>query len=156
MRDDVPARTPRRPPSEVEWEDLLLRVELMLRAVRITLEDVGDGDGPAGDVLRELVARERFVGEFLERAAGLGGEAGDPGGETGPEERGDALLARFLRLRTRNFAMVQRRGLGVWDWVGDDESGHEVTVYQLLTGLAAEDVAALARLRARQGKAGAC
>jgi hypothetical protein len=156
MRDDVLAGTPRRPPSEVEWEDLLLRIEVMLRAVRIALEDVGSVDGPASDVLREMGARERFVGAFLERAAGLDGETVEPRGEAGPEERGDALLARFLRLRTRNFAMVQRRGLGVWDWAGDDESGREVTVYQLLTRLAGEDVASLGRLRARQGKAAAC
>ena len=33
---------PEAPPSEVEWEDLLVRVELAPRALRLALDDAGD------------------------------------------------------------------------------------------------------------------
>src|SRR5690606_9470954 len=60
---------PPHPPSEVEWEDLLLRLEVMTKAIRIAAEEPTDGvDAP--EVVRALVGREVAARDFLERAAG--------------------------------------------------------------------------------------
>ena len=53
-----------------------------------------------------------------------------------------------MRTRNRNFAMVQRRGIDVWDWGAAVDLSPRVSVYQVLARLAQGDVDALARLRA--------
>ena len=147
-------RLPARPPSEVEWEDLLLRMELMARALRSTVEDADLSR--VRDELGALVEREERVREWLER------HALDPASRRGTENAANLrdettwgsaeLVERAVSLRARNFAMVQRRGLGVWEWSGDlDVDGGRsltVTAFQLLGWLVGEDVRTLAALRA--------
>ncbi|CAN5800669.1 hypothetical protein BH23GEM6_BH23GEM6_15540 [soil metagenome] len=147
-----------RPPSEVEWEDLLLRLELMTRALRNALED--RDLLPVLDVLREMVGRERRVGNWLERHAirtsGTGGTENAASLEDGTTWRDPAPLAdRFVSLRARNLAMVQRRGLDVWDWHGSFGDEDQVSSFQLLSWLQTRDVEALARLRGDGGRRGA-
>jgi hypothetical protein len=142
---------PIRPPSEVEWEDLLLRLELMTRALRNTVED--RDLAAALPLLQEMVMREASVGAWLERhAVGAIGELGTKNAakcrdETTWEDPADAV-ARIVSLRSRNFAMVQRRGLGVWDWRSEFEGEGPVNAYQLLFWLMSQDVSSLALLRA--------
>jgi hypothetical protein len=148
------AAPPALPPSVAEWEDLLVRVELMPRALRSTLE--GDAGGPVVDgLLREMVEREARFGRWLQgladAAAGVPAEAAAGAAAAGAGS-GD-LPERFARLRARTFAMVQRRGLEVWRWAGELEGYGAPTVYQALTLLVREDVRALAALRAARGGA---
>jgi hypothetical protein len=146
---------PLRPPSEVEWEDVLLRVELMTRALRNTTEELEPH--AIAPVLEAMLAREARIGAWLEAHAveetatsGTKRAASSAGATiSGPPEQ---LVDRLVSLRARNFAMVQRRGLGVWEWRGPFEvsegSTPEATAYQLLTWLVREDVRSLAALRA--------
>ena len=137
---------PLRPESEVEWEDLLLRLEIAPRVARNAVEELADV-GAASRALVEAVAREREVGRLLEAAAGLpsGGGAGEGGETAAPLD----LVHRFASLRARTFAMVQRRGLEVWDWRVRTATGDaEGSVHQLLRWLVDQDGELLARLRA--------
>jgi len=152
---------PVRPPSEVEWEDLLLRLELMTRALRNTVED--RDLAAALPLLREMLTREARVGGWLERHAV--GETGVVGTENAANSWNEttwrdpaAAVERVVSLRLRNFAMVQRRGLGVWDWRSDFEGEGPVSAYQLLFWLMSQDVRSLAQLRAtgRSQEAPAC
>jgi hypothetical protein len=138
----------------VEWEDVLLRVELMTRALRNAAEELGPGGGVPE--LERMIARETAVAGWLEghavgaRAEPLTGDgtnrAANRDGSTIWAGAGD-LVDRLVSMRARNFAMVQRRGLGVWDWRAP-MGGEEVTSYQLLSWLVREDVRSLAALRA--------
>lgn len=141
---------PERPESEVEWEDLLLRLEIAPRVARNEVEDPGDA-GLAAQALAEAVLREAEVGRLLEAAAGLpaGGGAG-----MGESDDAVALVHRFASLRARTFAMVQRRGLEVWEWRVRSEAG-EASVHQILRWLVDQDGELLARLRA-SGAAARC
>jgi hypothetical protein len=145
MRPDALRGRPALPDSEVEWEDLLVRLEVVPRVVRHTIED-HEGPGAAG-VLREMIRREEAVGRWLEALA-----AGEP---VALAERGDAtgeelawLVQRFAALRARTFVMVQRRGIEVWRWEGPLSDGAPASVYQVLSALAERDGEALARIRA--------
>jgi hypothetical protein len=154
MPASSPAALPAVPPSVAEWEDLLLRMEIMQRVLRNTLETVADGDPAAREVLEALVAREARVGEWLDAFSGGPGRAPrDAGGAAGP----GALADRFGSLRARNFAMLQRRGLEVWRWTADLPGHGEVSAFQVVTWLVAHDVRALAALRGRSETGmGAC
>lgn len=147
MEADALERLPRRPPSEVEWEDLLVRLEIVPRVVRNTLEAVRRDDPRVADLLRERVTTEARVGRWLESL--VPGAAAAQSRDPEPADRGDAdaLSHRFSSLRARTFAMVQRRGVEVWEWEGALEPGRPVTVYQVLRWLALGDAAALAALR---------
>jgi hypothetical protein len=152
---------PIRPPSEVEWEDLLLRLELMTRALRNTVEDRELTS--ALPLLKEMVAREARVGAWLERhAVGASGGVGTENAAKSEHETTWAdparVVERIVSLRARTFAMVQRRGLGVWDWSSDFEGEGPVSAYQLLVWLMTQDVSSLALLRAtgRGQEAPAC
>jgi hypothetical protein len=151
---DVPAR----PPSEAEWEDLLLRVEIAPRALRNTVEDARASDPRirkvAAEAARwegmwEILLEKLRQGEPLPKIA-----VGVPEREDGREDV-EAMLEVFSRLRGRNFAMVQRRGLDVWDWAAPDASGKTVTAYRLLTEMLRNDgrLLAAARDAARAGGA---
>lgn len=146
---------PPRPPSEVEWEDLLYRLELMNRALNVALEEVSEATAEVRAVLTEMVERERAVGRMLEIGA-FGSLDTDHGSTSASNDYDDASLAhRFIRIRSRNFAMLQRRGLEVWDWrfsVADAEIG----IYQLLVGLARADITALAALRETGARKSPC
>lgn len=149
------ATIPPRPESVAEWEDLLVRLEIAPRVVRNAIDEVVDA-GEASRVLSEAATRERTIGRWLETASridrtrGADRVAGAPGKD--PAE----LAYRFASLRARTFAMVQRRGLDVWQWEGALGEGPSVTAHQLLFWLARRDARLLADLRnaAMGGRAG--
>ncbi len=148
---------PPRPESEFEWEDLLVRIEVMPRALGVAIEEVGDMDPTMEAILAELVNREEIAQGLLEGAA-----AAAEGWDAPLSEASQVVilqednLARFVRLRVRNFAMVQRRGINVWDWAARLGDGRRATVYQLFGYLAAGDVETLAALRGAANGTGAC
>jgi hypothetical protein len=151
-----PRTLPARPPSEVEWEDLLVRLEIMPRALRVAIEDA-PADAPAlSRALRDGVRAEAALQAMLESMV-EGREYQEDADRDAAEMPGDAqaLLAEYGRLRTRSFVMVQRRGLNVWDWQvrGGPFSG--ATAYQLFQAAAQTDGALLAAVRAagREGAA---
>jgi hypothetical protein len=144
-----------RPPSEVEWEDLLVRLDIVPRAVRLAVEDVGDTPAVRGVLLR-AVKREWTVGELYlphlrsgERVPEFGRVSVDAR-VTREDREPDALdmAFAFARMRERNFAQLQRRGLGVWEWRSEVEGGEgTVTAYQLMQWMAHEDAETLSALR---------
>lgn len=145
---DIPAR----PPSVAEWEDLLVRLEIAPRAVRVTLEEAPAGDAEVRGLMARAVAHEAVSQRLVERLRL--GETLDPSedgesvrGHTGEDLR--ALLDAFTSLRMRTFAMAQRRGVDVWEWEADHPEGYRVSVYQLFTGMVMEDARLLAALRER-------
>lgn len=235
MDVENPLAHPPRPPSEVEWEDLLVRLEIAPRALALAYDDAGGESERAADVLRDAVAGESALNAALEAmvdgrplassagsaassastdvigstesgaSAGSFGSngstdsigstgsagsfasipsmesaestgssgfaastesAGSAGSTGSPESTGSAgsfesagsagstesaaleLLERFARLRRRTFAMVQRRGLGVWDWTLRGGPHDGATAYQLLLAAQANDGRVLAALRA--------
>lgn len=147
MVDDGIRALPRRPESVVEWEELLIRLEIVPRVVRSTVEEVVD-PGVAVELLVHAGERERQIGRWLEAAAGLDG-AGGARGPSGRDVR--SLGLHFASLRARTFAMVQRRGLDVWEWEGPLGGEGSVTVHQLLCWLAEQDAALLSGLRRAAG-----
>jgi hypothetical protein len=110
MRPESLELLPRRPDSEIEWEDLLVRLELMPKALRVLLDDLEDDAPAVALLLRDLIARETFVRNFMERAAALEMSPPEQDSEAQPSRRQRDALDRFVRLRTRNFAIVQRSG----------------------------------------------
>jgi hypothetical protein len=141
-----PRRLPPRPPSEVEWEELLVRIDVAPRALRVAVEDAG-GRPEAARALRDALREERLLQETL-AATAEGREA--PAGVDGEAEEDDAeaLARRFQSLRARTFAMVQRRGLGVWEWRVRGGPRDGATSFQLLQEAAARDGRTLAAVRA--------
>lgn len=143
-----PRTLPARPPSEVEWEDLLVRVEIMPRALRVAIEDAPEGHPGVVRVLQMGVMAELALQQMLEAMVdgrelpedsgfGVEGMPGDP----------QALLAEYARLRFRNFVMVQRRGLNVWDWKVRGGAYSGATAYQLFQAAAQTDGFLLAAIR---------
>jgi hypothetical protein len=163
MVDEAIAGFPAAPPGIAEWEDLLVRLELGPRAVRIALETIPSSawiasvDPQRWNIamhIAHLARREAEVGEWL---ACLRDGRPLPPWAVWPHE-GIAMdvetgaIARDLQLfaerRARNFAVVQRRGLEVWDWRASHAENGELSVYQLLSALVRHDARHLARLRA--------
>ena len=153
MAPEELASLPALPPAVAEWEDLLVRLEIMPRALRGTLEGCAAGDPGLRAALRELLSRDLRVGQWLERAAF--GDAGQAPLQPAADADARWLEERFAAVRARNFAMVQRRGVDVWEWAGELD-GVRVTVYQLLSWLMRRDAAALAALRSPVAGMGAC
>ena len=152
-----PRTLPARPPSEVEWEDLLVRLEIMPRALRVAIEDA-PADSPAlVDTLRDGVRAEAALQGMLEAMVDGRELPADsaPGGDEMPMDA-PALLAEYARLRTRSFVMVQRRGLNVWDWQVRGGTCPGATAYQLFQAAAQTDGMLLAAIRGagREGTAG--
>jgi hypothetical protein len=148
MAEDTFAGLPPLPPSVAEWEDLLVRLEIAPRALRVTLEDAPAADpelraAVSGAADREAL-RQRMM-EALQTGAPLPEEPAAPG------DYADARAAaeRFGSLRMRTFAMAQRRGVDVWAWTSPDASGRPVTTYQLFTRMVRDDAELLATLRGR-------
>lgn len=144
------------PPSEVEWEELLVRYELGPRALRAALDDVGDdAETAVGDLLRGLVLNEL-------QAAALFAAMRD--GRPLPAEPRMEMVAstpraayeRYSELRGRNFATVQRRGIEVWAWRAEAPLGGTVTAHQLVLVSTALDGETLAGIRLALRGAGAC
>ncbi|HEY0015920.1 MAG TPA: hypothetical protein VGC13_06360 [Longimicrobium sp.] len=149
-----PRTLPARPPSEVEWEDLLVRVEIAARALRVAVEDAPAdhpgvvqalGTGVRGEMALQRMLEAMVDGRELPADLGVGAEvvAGDA----------PSLVAEYGRLRYRSFLMVQRRGLNVWDWQVRGGPYDGATAYQLFQAAARTDGALLAAVRgaARQG-----
>jgi hypothetical protein len=147
LPDDL-ARFAPRPASEVEWEDLLIRLEIVPRVVRHEMEGADPAEPGLVALLGEVVRREARVGAWLETLAAAAAGAGAPAAPR-EERESDAewLSHRFASLRARTFVMVQRRGLEVWGWAGEVEPGRTATVHQLLSWLAEQDGRALFDLR---------
>jgi hypothetical protein len=144
-----------RPPSEVEWEDLLVRVEIAPRALRVAVDDAGAGPTVV-EALREGVQREALIQASVESMV-PGGAAPDFDAveSAGGDGRGaDELLARYESLRRRTFAMMQRRGLNVWDWRADGGPFDRATAYQLLQLAARTDADLLSAVRSAGARAG--
>ena len=150
------------PPSEVEWEDLLVRYELGPRALRVALDDVedaGDADGEAalrvGDLLRALVVNELLVARLFSAMRDGRPVDGAPRIEM-MASTPHAAYARYAELRGRNFAAVQRRGIEVWAWRAAAPGGGAVTAHQLILASTALDGETLAGIRQAPRGAGAC
>lgn len=155
--EDALLSYPPRPESEFEWEDLLVRLEVMPRALAVSMEDVGYMNPAVDTILADLVDREENARQLLEGAAAAAE------GWVAPLSMPSQVvifqednMARFVRLRVRNFAMVQRRGIDVWDWAARLDDGRRATVYQLFGYLAASDVETLAALRGAARGTDAC
>ena len=139
-----------RPPSEIEWEELLVRYEIGPRALRIALDD-GDAGGPARqrvcDLLRALVFNELWTAtQFEAMRTGIPVADRPPRIEILPDDLAP-LFDRFERLRSRNFAAVQRRGLEVWGWQTEAHPHGPVTAHQLIQASVALDGETLAAVR---------
>jgi hypothetical protein len=149
-----PRTLPARPPSEVEWEELLVRLEIAPRALRIAVDEAPAGHPAVPRALLDGVAAESALQATVEAMVD-GREA--PGGAGMEEVRADAgeLLGRFAQLRARTFAMVQRRGLNVWQWTARGGAWPGATAYQILQAAARSDAMLLDAVRgAGRGKAG--
>jgi hypothetical protein len=144
------AAHPARPAEVAEWEDLLVRLEIMPRALRNVLEGVPGETAAALAALRALVDRERLLHAWFR--ALLADAAADVPGPDGVRLAAGELADWFTRLRARTFAMVQRRGLEVWEWEAELAGHGRVSSFQLLCEAVRQDVGTLAELR----RAGAC
>jgi hypothetical protein len=141
-----PAAFAARPPSEVEWEELLVRIEVTARALRFAVEDAPAGHPAVLESLRRAFTWEVALRSALERMRGAAEAYAPPGMDTPPADTAEAV--RWIaQLRARNFAMVQRRGIDVWDWRVEGEPFHGATPYQLLLATAAQDSRTLAGVR---------
>jgi hypothetical protein len=167
MRGDVFAAYPPRPQDVGEWEDLLLRWELGPRAVRLALQDhAGPADALLGCLARLLGAERRAL-RVLDamRQGGTVSADADLTDDQAPDDAPDGGTAeevlwrryqRYAALRSQNFATLQRRGLGVWEWVAPLEGGGEVTAYRLVRRALDIDAEVLAEVRSAGRRAAAC
>lgn len=144
------ARFPERPPSEVEWEELLVRYEITPRALRLAVEDApGGAAARIAAPLGRLLAWERWTAEALEalregRAVTPPEIASSPEGSSEDPAR---VVEEITALRGRSFAAVQRRGIDVWAWSGGLPDGTALTPFRLLSAAVAMDGAVLADVR---------
>ena len=149
---------PAAPPSEVEWEELLVRYELGPRALRSALDGVeldGDARERVGDLVRVLVFNEIQVSAlFAAMRDGVPVRTEPRIVMLSDDPR--AACARFAELRGRNFAAVQRRGLEVWGWRAESPWMGPVTAHQLILASTALDAETLAGVREALRGAGAC
>ena len=149
---------PARPASEMEWEDVLVRYEIAPRALRVALGD-GDARGPArerlGDLLRALVFNEMWTALLFAAMRDRAGVSERPRLELMSPDPA-ALAERFGRLRGRNFAEVQRRGIDVWEWKADAPRFGPATAYQVILASLELDGRTLAEVRDALRGAGAC
>lgn len=157
------AGIPALPPSEVEWEEVLLRFDIFPRGLRAALDELpagrwrvptAAGAGGAEGRLAALAAREAGVTGWMEalREGGVLEALPEAGGADTPE----AHLSRFSLHRARNFAMVQRRGLEVWEWRARLPTGEPVTAFQLLSRLVREDAEWIREIRSALRESGPC
>jgi hypothetical protein len=138
---------PERPPSEVEWEELLVKLDIAPRALRAAVEDAPPGAALARTLML-AARREGWFGECLERL-----RAGEPVSLNvffdvrviDPAGAAQEALERYRRLRERNFSQLQRRGLEVWEWRSAEPDA--ITAYQLAQLMAWCDGETLRALR---------
>jgi hypothetical protein len=154
-----PADFPSRPPSEIEWEELLVHYEIGPRALRIAVEDsmraAATEPFDLGLRLFDVVLNEYWTGTLF--SAMRTGEKAEwssvPQFDAVPPVPPFELMDWLARLRASNFATVQRRGLEVWDWRTDLEGG-EITAHQQIKYAVALDGETLAAIRAASREAG--
>lgn len=151
MAEDAPPH----PAHVADWEDLLVRLEIAPRALRVTLEDAPADDPEVRAIVARAAAAERACQRAME-AMQAGGPLPDAAPDAAEEDGGDArtLAEAFTSLRMRTFAMAQRRGVDVWAWEAADAEGRTLTVYQLFTRMVRGDARLLAALRDRIRAAG--
>lgn len=149
------SRLARRPAHVAEWEDLLIRFEVAPQALRHTLDGAdlrgfsGTTAAAVAQALATLVDAEAILAGRL--WAMRTGEA--PPVAAWPADAAAAaatpadLLDGFARLRMRNFVMVQRRGLDVWDWAWSGPDVATVSAFQLLAAATLLDVRQLGQIR---------
>lgn len=144
MAEDAPPH----PAHVADWEDLLVRLEIAPRALRVTLEDAPAGDPEVRAIVARAAAAERVFQRMME-AMQAGGPLPDAAPAAPPESGDDArtLAETYTSVRMRTFAMAQRRGVDVWAWQSVDAEGRALTVYQLFTRMVREDARMLAALR---------
>ena len=136
---------PPRPPSEVEWEELLVRLEIAPRALRLAVEDARAPHGALLGLLQAATALEAGVQDAVYTMAT--GDAPEIRHEA-PAAAAEPLLEQIARLRRRSFAMVQRRGLEVWEWRAAAGPWAGASAYQLLSAVVEWDAGMLAAVRA--------
>ncbi len=146
MVEDAPPH----PAHVADWEDLLVRLEIAPRALRVTLEDAPADDPEVRGIVARAAAEERVFQRMME-AMQAGGPLPDaaPAGAAESGEDARSLAEAFTSLRMRTFAMAQRRGVDVWAWHSADAEGRTLTVYQLFTRMVKRDARLLADLRER-------
>ena len=143
---------PERPPSEVEWEDLLVKLDIAPRALRVAVDDAGDSPELRA-ALKHVLEDELIFRDFLDAlSAGEPVELGlsydlDPVDDRALRD----LVEAYEQLRGRNFAKIQRRGLEVWDWKSECRPQGRLTGYQALLAMQRADVQHLAGLRGLRG-----
>ena len=141
-------RFPAHPPSEVEWEELLARMEIAPRALRLAVDDSrADPEALAAELVSAVLAEVWLSAAIEAMEHGETVRSSDGGGMEGAGEGLDGLAASYVRLRTRNFVRLQRRGIDVWAWSADVD-GAPTTMHQVLAAVVAADGARLARVRA--------
>lgn len=166
MSSDKPfVRFPPRPASVEEWENLLVRFEIGPGALRALAAEIpterwaiplAPGKWSARDQVAHLAENEMRAAQWFSALREGGrferGEHLDPPG--GPPEPGEEVRAeidrhirRFADARARNFAVVQRRGLEVWDWTAQLPEGEPVTAFQVVSQLVSHDGHHFARIR---------
>ncbi len=137
---------PERPPSEVEWEELLARLDLAPRAFQLAAEDAA-GNPRVAPVLASALALEGWFAMALKELQ-AGGTIPRDFGSTPAVGTVREALEGFSALRARNFAALQRRGISVWDWsAATEEEGGRVTTYQAASAVVEMDGRHLAVLR---------
>jgi hypothetical protein len=150
-----------RPPSIAEWEELLIRLEIAPRALRIAVEEAPDTPALRGTLARllaEEALRVRRIDAMTEGAplpAAVDDASADAARGASQDTTAEALAVEFARVRARLFARAQRRGIDVWDWAGTLPDGTRLSAYQLLLGAMRGDAELLAAVRAavREGAA---
>lgn len=148
------ASLPARPPSEVEWEELLVRLEIAPRALAIPVEETPAADPDVISALRSGVQRERELRAALE--AMHAGRQVPPPAQPEPAADVGELLEELTRLRARNFAFVQRRGVEVWGWRAEGGPFGGATAYQILQAVVRGDREMLERVRRARTRGAAC
>ncbi|MDP9349009.1 MAG: hypothetical protein M3P24_07700 [Gemmatimonadota bacterium] len=146
---------PPHPSSEVEWEDLLVRLEIAPRALRLALAQTDPARPGVAKTLLSALGVELLLRGTLESMA-EGGEAPSSADVEGLPAEPDLLAGEIERHRLRNFVFVQRRGINVWEWRARGGFWDGATLYQLLGAAMLHDARLLADLRGARGGGGAC
>jgi hypothetical protein len=146
-----------RPPSIAEWEELLIRLEIAPRALRIAVEEAPDTAGlrrTLAELLVDETLRTRRM-DAMTDGSPLPATAEVDGTRVDGDASAEALAVEFARMRARLFARAQRRGIDVWDWRGALPDGTALSAYQLLVGAMKHDAELLASVRraVREGAA---
>jgi hypothetical protein len=124
-----------RPADLAEWEDLLVRLELGPRALRLALDDIDRPSVSLLEPLNRLVTTELWTSRALDTMRRGGGVVPEKIGVSHVDPADAAAGARkrleeYVSLRTDTFAALQRRGIQPWEWSAELEGGGTVTAYQ--------------------------